>query len=403
MTPASLTAASFDAYPAEGRALAQQYLTVLRSIPLAVLPGFLERIRSCDWQFPQEQIVLTTQLEWLTHASAQVRGRLFMPFAAIVLSSDLTALDWVHDPQGFIQALSAHLWQSRQIDSYRAAAVELFRALPAPPPPSQPALVVAVIGRDAPISSYPIFARMRSQGLYARSVSTEGAQDALLAALTKRASAAPARYAHWYIDGGDAWPLGPDVRELITHFTYPQLAPINDAVLKAMDEAVQQGTGPEVLESRLSHLTPAALGAAQTTTDPRLQHLYVSLLTTGSGTQIYSTSFLQAAAVEVLRRVRPSTLYFRFAPRRKQASINDLIEARAISPEVDPEGSLVDADMAAYYAYLELAKLPGGERASFVTWVEGRGEALVIGPNVTKGVESTTPLSMQQILALALT
>jgi hypothetical protein len=165
---------------------------------------------------------------------------------------------------------------------------------------------------------------------------------------------------------------------------------------------VQQGTGPEVLESRLSHLDPAALNAAQTTADPRLQHLYVSLLTVGAGTQIYSTSFVQAAAIEVLRRARPATLYFRFAPRRRQASINDMFEARSVSPLEDPEGSLVDADMAAFYAYLELAKLPGGERASFIAWVEGRGEALVIGPHVTKDVESTTPISMRDLISFAL-
>jgi hypothetical protein len=244
--------------------------------------------------------------------------------------------------------------------------------------------------------------RIRKHGLYVRNVSTENARDALLRVLTTRAQAEPEPYAHWYIDGGDAWALSGDACESITHFTYPQLTPINNAVLKAMDEAVRQGTGPEVLESRLSHLSPAALGAKQTSPDPRLQHLFASLLTVGSGTQIYSTSFVQAAAVEILRRARPSTLYFRFAPRRKQASINDMVDARTVSLEEDPAGSLVDADMAAYYAYLELAKQPGGERASFVVWVEGRNDAFVIGPNVTRDTESTTPLSMQQLISLAL-
>jgi hypothetical protein len=370
-------------------------------MPLAVLPGFLVQIQNFDWQFPKEQDALKRQLDWLDRASPADRERLFAPFRDVRLSVELESYDGVRDPQGFIDALSAYLWQSRQIDGYRAAAVALFSAFPASPAPTQAALVVAVIGRDAPASSYPLFAHLREHGLYARHISIDGAKEALLAELEKRASAAPAPYAHWYVDGGDAWTLDPSLSDSITRFTYPQLAPINDAVLLEMNKAVEQGTGPEVLQSRLEHLEPSQLGAAEVTTNPRLQRLYTSLLTTGSGTQIYSTSFLQAAAIEILRRAQPSTLYFRFAPRRRQASINDLIQARSVSPEMDPEGSLVDADMAAYYAYLQLAKLPGGERASFIAWVEDRGDALVIGPGVTRGVESTTPLAMQQLVSLA--
>lgn len=402
MTPASLTVSSFDAYPPQGKDLARQYLTVLRGMPLAVLPSFLEQVRTFDWRFPYEQASLTGQLEWLKKANADQLGRLLQPFASVTLSAPLAAWDWVNDPQGFTQALSEHLWQSRQIDGYRVAAVELFRALPAPSAPAQPSLVVAIIGRDAPVTSYPLFLRIRKSGMVLRNLATADAQETLLALLAERAQAAPVPYAHWYIDGGDAWPVNGPVSESMIHFTYPQLTPINNAVLKAMDEAVRQGTGPEVLENRLSHLSPAQLGATETTADLRLQHLFVSLLTAGSGTQLYSTSFVQAAAFEVLHRARPSTLYFRFAPRRRQVSINDLIESRAVSPLLDPEGSLVDADMAAYYAYLELQKAPGGGHASFMVWVEGRNEAFIAGPNVAQGVESNTPLSMKQALSLVL-
>jgi hypothetical protein len=402
MTSASLTIDSFKTYPPEGRALAQQHLDVLCAMPLAILPGFLGQIRNFDWQFPKEQDALKSQIDWLAQASAATREKLFAPFDAIKLSAELESCDWVRDPQGFMDRLSIYLWQSRQIDRYHAAAVELFRALPLVPAPAQPSLVLAVIGRDAPVSSYPLFTRLREHGLYARGVSVEDARETLLAELEKRASAAPAPYAHWYVDGGDAWTLSAKASDSITCFTYPQLAPINDAVLREMNKAIEEGTGPEVLESRLSHLEPSKLSAAEVTPNPRLQRLYTSLLTVGSGTQIYSTSFLQAAAVEILRRVQPSTLYFRFAPRRKQASLNDFINAQPVSPDTDPEGSLVDADMAAYYAYLQLAKLPGGTRASFIAWVENRSDAFVIGPGVTKGVESTTPLAMKQLLSMAL-
>ncbi|WP_446742186.1 hypothetical protein [Silvibacterium acidisoli] len=398
MKPASLTTDSFQRYTPESRELAAQHLTLLRATPLMLLPGYLEQIQSYSWQFPPERAALQRQLDWMSQPNGDQSGKIFAAFEKIAISPALEQFDWLNDPKGFIEALSAYLWQSRQIDLYHAAVQELFGKFPAPPVPEQPALVMAIIGRDAPPSSYPLFARMRNDGLHVQQLRAQGAREALLAAIEKRAHSVPQPYAHWYIDGGDPWPL--QQASQITHFTYPQLQPIDDAVMKAMDQAVQEGTGPEMLSSRLNHLSPEALGAARITPDLPLQHLYTSLLTTGSGTQIYSTSFMQAAGIEVLRRAQPSTLLLRFAPRRRQASINDMIESRAVAVQTDPEGSLIDADMASFYAYLQMQKIPGGEKASFLAWVEDRNEAFVAGPSVTRGVEASTPMTMSDLLSL---
>ena len=75
----------------------------------------------------------------------------------------------------------------------------------------------------------------------------------------------------------------------------------------------------------------------------------LKLLTEGSGTQIFSTSFTQWAARESLRRAQPLTLLVRFAPRQRQKPMNEMLFAKAESVELDPVGSLVDGDMGAYY------------------------------------------------------
>ncbi len=401
MKPETLTAESFRLYGREGRGLAAENLQLFRSMPLSVLPSFLDQLRGYDAYFPREQELFVARLAWLAEREQGKQASLFAPFAAIRLSPELTGSDWVNDPRGFVNTLSSWLWRSGQIDSYHQAGSALFAAMPAAAPPAHPPLVIAVMGRDASNSTYPLFTQLRARGLYARKVAVEGVADAILETLAARSSALAAPYAHWYLDGGEPWPIPAETASRITAFTYPSLAPIHRAILDRMDQAVQQGTGPEVLQEQLSHLTPAQLGAARVTDDLKLQQFFVQLLTLGSGTQIYSTSFLQAAATELVRRAQPTTFCFRFAPRRRQASLNDLLEQRSLSAGTDPDGSLIDADMAAYYAYLRLAGLPGGEQASFVAWVESRGEALIIGPHVTRGVESTTPLTMRQALALA--
>ena len=63
---------------------------------------------------------------------------------------------------------------------------------------------------------------------------------------------------------------------------------------------------PEELRSTLAAITPEAVGMADSG-DGALDRYQLSLLTEGSGTQIYSTTFVQWAAREALRRAQPMT------------------------------------------------------------------------------------------------
>ena len=65
--------------------------------------------------------------------------------------------------------------------------------------------------------------------------------------------------------------------------------------------------------------------------------------------------------------------------------MNELLSANNDQIEVDPIGSLVDADMGAYYNWLNQQRLPGADQSSFVVWFEDHGEALAIGPAMPRG------------------
>src|SRR5438046_10716833 len=109
--------------------------------------------------------------------------------------------------------------------------------------------------------------------------------------------------------------------------------------------------GPEALRTTMAQLRPLDLGLGAPGNDV-LNRFQVRLLTEGSGTQIFSTSFAQWAAREALRRAEPVTLLVRFAPRQSQKPMSDLLTPNAERPELDPVGSLVDAAMGAYYTWL---------------------------------------------------
>jgi hypothetical protein len=66
---------------------------------------------------------------------------------------------------------------------------------------------------------------------------------------------------------------------------------------------------------------------------------------------------------------------------------------------MDAPGSLIDADMGAYYMWLEQQRLPGAEAASFLIWFEDHAEALVIAPKLARNTESNARVEMRWLLA----
>jgi hypothetical protein len=168
---------------------------------------------------------------------------------------------------------------------------------------------------------------------------------------------------------------------------------------KMQTDLGRPGMGPEELRSRLARMTPADLDMGSAS-DPVLSRFQIRLFTEGSGTQIFSTTFAQWTAREVLRRTQALTLLVRYAPRQRQRPMNELISGKQGEPELDPTGSLLDADMAAYYQWIDQQRLPGAERSAFLAWFEGHSDAVAIGPAMPRGAESHSPIEMSKLLSL---
>jgi hypothetical protein len=129
--------------------------------------------------------------------------------------------------------------------------------------------------------------------------------------------------------------------------------------------------------------------------DAVLSRFQLSLLTEGSGTQLFSTSFVQWAAREALRRAQPWTLLLRFTPRQRSAPVGNPKSGE----QVDPSGSLVDADMGAYYTWINQGRLQSPNQAGFIVWYEGHNEAVAIGAAFRAATEENRPMTLPQILA----
>jgi hypothetical protein len=399
MLPLDLKPESFASWPPQAKALILAHLDAIRPLPLAFIPGLLRQAIDYDYSFPAERSVVERELHTLAALSQAQRDEWFAPFASISTSPDLQNSDWINQPAQFVEQQAAYLWSTHQLDTFRKAASEYGDRLAKqtqPQPPSVQRLGMAVAGKDVARYDAPLFRNLRKQGTRFTQVNPDGALQTLLSTVEQRAQAHPLPYAHWYVEGGSPLPHSTGV----TSVSYDTLAPLRGTLLKRIQADIgRPGMGPEELRTRLARITPSELDV-QSSPDPVLSRFQIRLFTEGSGTQIYSTTFAQWTAREVLRRAEALTLLVRYAPRQRQRPMNELLAGKQGEVELDPTGSLLDADMGAWYQWIDQQRLPGSERSAFLAWFEGHNEAVAIGPSMPRAAESHSPIDMSKLLSL---
>jgi hypothetical protein len=391
----------FKSYPPEARHVATSHIELLRKLPAAFTLLLLQQVQAYDWRFPAERRDIDQQLTFLKSLSEADRRRLLTGFEQLQLPADLMDVKWASSPVEFSEQLSNNLWSTHQIDAFHEASSTYLKAVIAAmpnQPPAVPRLGIAVIGKGVERNSYPLFRRFRPHGAYFANLNPANGLKTLLAHVADRAAAHPSSFDHWYIDGGPAEPVS---SPFLTSISYSGLEPNRRALLRKITKEIHNGiTGPKALLSMLHKLQPEEIGfdtAGQNGTI--VSHFATSLLTSGSGTQIFSTSFVQWTTRELWRRAQPLTILARFAPRQRQRPMNELLSGDEQTVEMDAPGSLIDADMGSFYMWLDQQRLSGAEKASFLIWFEDHNEAFVISPSLPRNTESNSRVDMPWLLA----
>jgi hypothetical protein len=398
MLPRDLKAEQFSGYPPEARSLVVAHLTTLQQLPLSFLPSLLREVIDYDYKFPVERQVISRELSCLSSLSPVQMNEWFLAFSQISISAKLEQSNWVSQPAQFVEQLSEYLWSTHQLDTFRKAAMDygdrLRLAVP-PQAPVTPRLGIAIIGQGLASYDAPLFRNLREHGTYFERVNPDNGVELLLKAVDARAKAHPVPYGHWYIEGGQQAEHSP----LLTCVSYQALEPVRAALLRNMQVEINRpGMGPEGLRTHLAQLSPSDLGMDKSG-DAVLNRFQIKLLTEGSGTQIFSTTFAQWTAREALRRAQPLTLLVRFGPRQRQRPMNELLSNSNSNVDLDLPGSLIDADMGAYYNWINQQRLPGSEQSSFLVWFEGNRQALAIGPSLARGTASNSVADLLELLS----
>jgi hypothetical protein len=388
----------FQSYPPQAKQIATSNIVLLQQLPLAFLPLLLREVILYDWKFPAERDEIDRQFRYLGSLTAEQLSSAMGSFAKLKLSPELEAMDWVGAPSRFSEKLSAYLWATHQIDDFSRAAEDYISAFNTAVPEaaaSAPRLGIAVIGQEISRTNYPLFRKLRPHGVYFNQVDPSSSYDLLLETVAARSHAHPVSYAHWCIHGAEQ----PTLRsKQIAFVAYEPLKPVRKALIHRMQQVAASQGGPEAMRTRLAETDPSEVGMKHRTDDPVMGRFEVSVLTEGSGTQIYSTTFVQWTAREALRRARPLTLLAKFAPRQTEESADEELSGIQEQAVLDPAGSLLDADMGAYYTWINLQRLSGASQSSFLAWFEGHSEAVAIAPSCVPGTERHDNVKLAEIL-----
>jgi hypothetical protein len=396
MRPDELRPEQFNNWPPVARQIATARVALLRKLPLGFIPLLFRELIAYDWKFPAERRELDRQFQYLETLSPGRMQNAMRRFTELHLTPALEQLDWVNRPAQFSEQLAAHLWTTHQIDSFRTAATDYIQdfnqAVPDQVLPL-PRAGIVLIGKGLGASRYRLFRRLRKHGAYFTGIQPQAGFRAILDAAATRAAAHPAPYGHWYIDGGAVETNLPDG---LACLSYSGLEPVRAVLGARMRAGYDSRIGPEALRDVLTAMRPSQVGL--TSGDGVFNRFVLSLFTEGSGTQVFSTTFVQWATREVLRRAQPLTLVARFAPRVREQSMDRLLTSNPQTQPTDPEGSLIDADMGAWYAWLNQQRLPGAEQSSFLVWFENHQEALAVGPSFSPGTESSGRIDLAELV-----
>jgi hypothetical protein len=405
MTPDKLQVGSFAAYPPQARALAIHHMKLMNRTPLILLAALLRQVIQYDWSFPAEREQLVRQLNLLDQLDVTSFDSLVSPFAAIPFSRELSKFDYLNHPQHFSEKLTAYLWEQQLSDNYHNVAQAyqqyLEKALPQTQPVT-PRWTIVVIGRGSQQTEYSLFRHLMPHGMLFTKLDSGGALEVLSSAVVSRAHQFPLDYQHWYIDGGEPDSIvAKDSR--LTTMSYAKLVPAAMHEFALMKEFTSRGAsnesvGPEAVASYIAGLSPEDLALKGDTSDAALRHFEVNLITQGAGCQIFSTTFVQWAARECLHRAQPLTLFARFSTRQSNAPMEQLLARNPLQQPQDIEGSLIDADMGAYYTWINQSRLPGAQESRFLVWFEDHNLACVISPTLSGGKTFTGDINMRQLL-----
>ncbi len=243
----------------------------------------------------------------------------------------------------------------------------------------KPRLAVVLSPAELPVGPDRMWLRLRGRG---RMVAFDGAFDIERHLAPLLSSGDPQPYDRWVIAAGDA-----PARAHVT-LSYTALAPFRKRLMSSVREmlAAEQIRGPRELGVKLKQMKVLA-SEGDAGKDPVLAEFTRSVLLSGNGTLLINNTFAEWAAVNAVRRARPSITLLSFGIRNKLKPFSNLLiyadqeAANPVPTQMDMLGSYVDLEVFYQYVWQEFDKYAEYRRNTvFLFTGQNMDEMLVIAP-----------------------
>jgi hypothetical protein len=342
-----------------------------------------EQIKDWDSLFPAEQSYYERLLSLIDRSDPAAVDALFAPMREAEKQMGVSEKSWPR--REFTLDQVDFLNRNPHYPEWRRAVAQAFSKLD----PlldaeverhGRPRLAVIVSPAELPAGPDRMWLRLRDRG---RMVALDGAFDAGRHLAPLLASGDPQPYDRWVIAAGDA-----PARAQVT-LSYNALAPYRKRLMSSVRDMLAAGQirGPRELGAKLKQMKVLA-SEGDAGKDPVLAEFTRSVLLSGNGTLLINNTFAEWAAVNAVRRARPSMTLLAFGIRNKLKPFSNLLiyadqeAANPVPTQMDMLGSYVDLEVFYQYVWQEFDKYAEYRRNTvFLFTGESMDEMLVISPS----------------------
>ncbi len=386
-------------------------------LPLTFSTYFFDRIKEWDLLFPVEKNYYERLFGLIDRSNSAALETLFAPLREIERRMQVSEKVW--PKRQFTLDQVDFLNRSPYYPEWRRAIAHIFSRLD-PLLDAEIArqgharLVVVISPAELPVGPDRMWTRFRHEGRmisldlspdddvkdYIPQLLTGGKRAERKQSIAQLFAAFKAKSAYdaWLIEAGDSLTnfIGSSAASAvpdsdvprIVHLGYEQLRDYRTQLMKEVNKMlkVQEIRGPRQLGEKLKQLkiTSAEKEIAK---DPVLAEFVRTTLLSGNGTLLINNTFVEWAAIQAVRRARPSVAIVLFGIRNKVKPFSSLLiytdqeTASPIPTQMDSLGSYVDLEVFNYYLWLEFEKYAEYRRNTVFLFVgEGMDELLIIAP-----------------------
>jgi hypothetical protein len=384
-------------------------------LPVTFSNFFFEQIQEWDLLFPAERNYHERLFGLLDRADANSVEDLFAPLRAIERKMGVNERLWPRRRFSLDQV--DFLNRSPRYAEWRKVIADIFGRLDPVleaeiAKAGRPRLAIVISPADLPVGPERMWMRLGGHG---KRIGVEsGAESGNVKAGAKQiakifaeSGKAPV-YGSWIVEVGQESQADIAAGSVV-HLSYERLQNYRARLMSEVQRLVdtEQIRGPRQLGAKLKQLKLND-SESEVARDPILAEFTRGVLLSGNGTLLINNTFVEWAAIQAIRRARPSVIVIGFGIRNKVKPFSSLLiytdqdKASPIPTQMDTLGSYVDLEVFYQYIWQELERYAEYRRNTvYLFLAEGMDEMFVVAPPDFPLLHENGPVKISRLLETA--